>query len=433
MELKYSQVAQLTNLSNEKMVNIIKEKLAESENAAASLVFDDKIFVLDEANEQFYVADYNVSDRALNLSNWEKVDIQADNDKKFEELAEEYFDINNDAEIRVKDIVESFKLKFSNEPYKRLLNKTSLEKKSIVESSPKIKALKELREARKSVQDDISEVVEDQKISTLNSLIKENSPIQNTVSSIDFQSPLSVALFEEDSDRVISLSEKKKKTVNSKNVKQKVKNLWTSESFKEDFKEMVESLNEGEAEDTIENFIDNHREVLILKEDELEDLVLKTTLMIGESKVSDKLTTLFSEYYNLPKIQEARKDYLSRNMIVEAEGEGDAGGGEFDFEVEEEPEEKPKEKEADKKEADKKEKETTIDEDSINKIIKVLNKMKENLKEKTLEMKYVDSFIQALEDAKVGSMKEGKLKEILDFLSSVYETAKEKKAAEKEE
>jgi hypothetical protein len=42
----------------------------------------------------------------------------------------------------------------------------------------------------------------------------------------------------------------------------------------------------------------------------------------------------------------------------------------------------------------------------------------------------VKSFVTALEDAKVGSIGEGKLKEILDFLNSVYESANTEKDAE---
>jgi hypothetical protein len=61
-----------------------------------------------------------------------------------------------------------------------------------------------------------------------------------------------------------------------------------------------------------------------------------------------------------------------------------------------------------------------------------MNKIKENLEEKTMEAKYIGSFITALEDAKVGSIGEGKLKEVLDFLNSIYEQAQEVKDSEEE-
>jgi hypothetical protein len=118
-------------------------------------------------------------------------------------------------------------------------------------------------------------------------------------------------------------------------------------------------------------------------------------------------------------------------MINEAEGEGDAGNGyEFDDEQEDDVDVDVDVEAGEKKEKKAKDKETTIDEDSINRILKVMNKIKDNLEEKTLERKYIDSFIQSLEDAKVGSMSEGKLKEILDFLGSVYDQAKETKEEE---
>jgi hypothetical protein len=436
MNLKYSQLAHLTQFSNEKMVDLIKTKLAESENAAGALVFDDKIIVLDEESEDLYSVKYDIQDRALNLHEWEKINVIPDNKSYLEELAEDYFDPTGDPNIRTKDLVEAFKLKYSDEPFRRLINQASVEKKSIVESDSRIKSLKKLREARGQFIDDIADVVNDEKIKTIANNVNENSPVQNTVSRIDFKHPLSVSLFEEKSDRVISLSEGKKKKQRASTVRKKVKNLWTSESFKNDVKSMMDEL--SEAEDTkkvIENFVNNHKEVLVLSEEELEDLFLKTTLMIGEAANSEQVTQLMKDYYNLEEVQEERDDYLERNMISEAEGEGDAGGGyEFgDEDFEEEPEgEEPaaetggedQEKDKSKKKSSKK-KESTIDEDSINKIIKVLNKIKETQEEKTMERKYIENFIQALEDAKVGTMSEGKLKEIMDFLSSIYQEAQE--------
>lgn len=433
MDLKYSQIAQLAQFSNDKMVDVIKTKLAESENAAVALVFDDSLIVLDENNEQFYAVDYTVENRALNMTNWDPIKVQPDDQSRIEDLAEGYFDPLNEQPIRSRELVEAFMLKYSNEPFRRLVNQASIEKKSIVESNSRIKALKQLRKARGQFAEDIADIMEDQKIQTISSSVFESSPVQNTISRVDFRSPLSVSIFEEKSDRVINLSEKQKTKMRASNIKKKIKNMWTSESFKEDLKELMAEMAEAdEALPVLESFMDNHREVLVLSESELEDLVLKTTLMIGEAQRSDGLTQLFKEYYNLSETQAIREDYIARNMINEAEGEGDADAGyEFDDEKTDDESDVDVKVNSDEKETNKKsEKETTIDEDSINRILKVMNKIKESLEEKTLERKYVDSFIQSLEDAKVGSMSEGKLKEILDFLGSVYDQAKEAKEEE---
>lgn len=431
MDLKYSQIAQLAQFSNDKMVDVIKNKLAESENAAVALVFDDSLIVLDENNEQFYAVDYTVENRALNLANWDPIKVQPDDQTRIEELAESYFDPLSEQPIRSRELTEAFMLKYSNEPFRRLVNQASIEKKSIVESNSRIKALKQLREARGQFAEDIAEIMEDQKIQTISSSIFESSPVQNTISRVDFKSPLSISIFEEKSDRVINLSEKKKTKMRAANIKKKIKNMWTSESFKQDLKDLMSEMAEAdEALPVLESFMDNHKEILVLSENELEDLILKTTLMIGEAQRSDGLTQLFNEYYNLNETQAAREDYIARNMINEAEGEGDAGDYEFDDEeaVDIDVDVNADDKETKKKKSN--DKETTIDEDSINRILKVMNKIKESLEEKTLEKKYIDSFIQSLEDAKVGSMSEGKLKEILDFLGSVYDQAKETKEEE---
>jgi hypothetical protein len=409
----------LSNFSNDKMVGLIKNKISESENAAVALVFDDKLIILDEDNNKFYTVDYKVEDKALILANWEPIELIPDNDTRLEELSGKFFDVQNEDEIAVKDLVEAFRLKFSDEPVKELINRTALDKKSIVESNSKIKALREVRQTRALFIDDIIDIMEDPKIKALASRISENSPIQGTITSINFKQPVSVALFEESSNRVVNLSEKKKCKMRSGNVKKKVQNMWTSESFKEDIKSMIEEMTStNDVKKVLEDFVNQHIELLILEENELEDLILKTALMIGESKKAESLSSLFKEYYNLEETKKSREEFVSRNNLSEEE-EKEVPAEELAAD-EKKPEEKPAEKE------------TSIDEDSINKILKVMNKIKDNLEEKTLEAKYVNSFINALEDAKVGSIGEGKLKEIVDFLNSIYEQAQEEKDSEEE-
>lgn len=418
MDLKYSQIAQLSNFSNDRMVDIIKTKIAESENAAAALVFDDKLIVLDEATNDFYTVDYKVENKALKLSSWEKVRVLPDNNTRLEELAEGYFDPIDDAPVTVKSLVEAFRLKYADEPFRRLINKTAIEKRSIVESNPNIKALNEVRKVRSYFSDDIRDILEDTKISTIRQMIKESDSTQNSLTHVDFKSPVSISLFEESTDRVINLSAAKQSKVRSTNIKKKVKNLWTSESFKEDIKGLVKELGESDdIKESLSKFFGQHKEILVLEAAELEDLILKTALMVNEANNSDRLVTLFNDYYGLDEAKQLREDFIGRNMISEEDEE------EVDLDVEVETD--------DDEETEKKEKkETSIDEDSINKILKVMNKILENLEEKTMEAKYVQSFVKALEDAKVGSIGEGKLKEIIDFLSSVYEKAQAEETEE---
>ena len=428
MELTFSKLASISNFSNDKMVNYIKTKLAESENAAVALVFDDKLIVLDEDTDQFYTVNYEVSKKNLKLSEWEPINLVPDNETRIEELANEYFDPTKDSGITVGEIVEAFKLKYSDEPIKRLINQSAIDKRRIIESNEKIKALTEVRKIRTNFVEDIQDIVEDDKISVLMSRLQESDSAQGTITRVDFRSPVNISLFEESNGKVVNLTEKKKSKQRTGNIRKKVNNLWTSESFKEDLKDLIDFIDEGEnAKAVVTTFFSNHSELLILDESEVEDLILKTSLMIGEVEKSDSLSKMFKDFFTLGEAQEMREEFMLRNNISEKE-EDKAN----DFEPaenvgdEEGEEEEPKEKAKD-------DKETSIDEDSINKIVKVLNKMKDSLDEKSLEFKYVKSFIEALEDAKVGSMSEGKLKEILDFLTSIYEKAKSDKDEEDEE
>ena len=342
------------------------------------------------------------------MKTWEPINFIADNESRLDQLAEEFFDPTSQKEITVGKLVEAFKMKFADEPLKRLLNRTSCEKKVMQESVEKIKALKEIRDVREYFTDDIIDIIEDPKIGSLYIRISENAPVQSTVSKIDFKSPISVSLFSESSGKVVNMSEAKKMKKRSMNVKQKVMNsTWTSESFKDDFKSFLNELAEADdAKKVMDNFIKQHVEITILEADELEDLILKTALMIGESQKADSVVELFKEYYTLDEFQALKDEFITRNNIT-ADGTMTT--------------EEPIDEE---EEEDKSAKETAIDEDSINKILKVLNKISENLKEKTLEFRYTKGFISALEDAKVGSISEGKLKEILDFLTAIYEEAK---------
>jgi hypothetical protein len=181
---------------------------------------------------------------------------------------------------------------------------------------------------------------------------------------------------------------------------------------------VVEMANSEEPKEVLEKFVGQYKELLILEEAELADLILKTTLMIDEAAKADSLVDLFSEYYQLDEAQELKEEFINRNNLLEAEDEESA-----EMPSEEEEAEEGEEGEEEKKE-------TSIDEDSINKIVKVLNKIRDNLEDKSMEAKYVDAFVDALEDAKVGSVSEGKLKEILDFLLSIHEKAKESKEEE---
>jgi hypothetical protein len=412
MDLTYSQIAQASMFSNDKMVTLIKQRLAESANAAVALVFDDKLIVLDEEKDEFYSVNYKVENKALKLEGWDKVNLLADNESRLETLSEEFFDPYGKKEITVKSLVEAFKLKHSDQPVRMMLNRTATEKKRIVESNDRIKAIREVRDAKEYFSDDIAEIFNDPKIKALSSKMAESNPVQASVNRINFSSPISISLLEESSNKIINLSEKKKSKVKFGNIKKKVQNMWTSESFKKDLKSLINEMGKTEnVKLVLESFIKQHVEILILEASEIEDLVLKTALMINEAAKADSLVGLFREYCSLDEAKKQKEDFISRNNIV-----SDSVNEQEEPEVE---------KETDKEEP--KEKETSIDEDSINKILKVLNKIGENLKEKTMESRYVKSFVTALEDAKVGSVSEGKLKEVLDFLSTVYDSAQEEK------
>lgn len=403
MELKYSQITKLADLSNEKIVGLIKKKIAESDNAAVSLVFDDKLIILETKNDEFYVVDYKIENNKLTLSNWEKINIIPDDQTKIEELAEKIFDTDLNEEIKVGEIVEAFKLKYGNENIKKLINKTVLEKQQIIERDFRIKSLHKLMGLNEEFSYEIGEIINDQKLNA----IKESfvNPVQNIISTIDFKSPVSVYLFEDENDKKINVSRRKITKKTTENVKKKVSNLWTSETFKKDFIDLTLSENLG---DGVLRFIDDHKEILVLNEQELEDLILKTSIISGKANLSEKMITLFKEaceYYDQNKI----KDEYIKNLLEEAEKKAD---------------------QSDEEDVSDQEEEITIDEASLNKIIKVMNKIKSKLDENSHERKYVEEFVKSLEDAKIGSIKEGKLKEVLDFLSVVYEKSTKKDGEE---
>lgn len=427
MNKKYSDVKLLMNHSNDKMVEIIKAKIAESENAAVALVFDDKLLVLDEERDEFYAVNYKIEDRALKLSDWDKINLIADNDTKLESIANDYFDPLKESNATVRDMVEAFELKYSDQPVKQLINNTHSSKKSISESTPKIKALKEVRKVSNKFKDEVSELFKDDKIKSMFMTISESDSIQGTISRIDFKRPLSVALFEEISNKVINMTTKKADKQRTGNIVKKVNNLFKSEQFKTDFGALIKDVSESEdVKSSLIKFINEHKEILLISESELEDLIVKTTIMIGEAINVDTMVNVFKEFVELDEVSKMRDEYIERNNINESE---DNPFDEMDKEDDKKEDDTDDSKEDDKKD-DKKDKESTIDEDSINKIIKVLNKIKEPLKEKTLEIKFISTFLKVLDDAKVGSIPEGKLKEILEFLSSIYEQAKNEKEEE---
>jgi hypothetical protein len=389
------------------------------------------LIVLNEETQEFYQCDYDVQKRALNLKNWEKIDLVPDNNSKLENLSFDYFNPINENEIKVKDLVNAFKLKHSEEPFKALVNESMSKKRSITQSNPRIKAISELRKVREFLQDDITEIFEDLKIKSLKEEISKKSPVQSMIGRIDFKNPISISLFEESSEKVINLTEKKQCQKRSKNVAKKVKNLWTSESFKSEFAKLIkEALASENSKEIIEKFLEQHKELLILSESDFEDLILKTVLISSDAKDANSVVEEFVSIYKDPKFQDFKDEYLERNNISEAKDEDDDEDDKEDDKEEDGDEDEDDEKKKSKKE--KAEDETSIDEDTLNKFIKVFDKIKEQLKEKTLEYKYVNKLIETLEDAKIGSISEGKLKEVVDFLDSVYIKAQQEKDDQEE-
>jgi len=302
MQLTYNKFKQVVSKSSERIFDKIAKTLAMTENAALVAMFDDKLVLLDEKKEQLYLSDYVFENSILKIHNHERIKLSENDDSYLDQVVGKYFDLDDDTPISVNEMMTGFNLKFKNQSLDIITEAKDRKYQAIMES-PRVKAIRTVREVKNLFKEDIDRLWEEDYMQPL-SLKADNAKdaIPSTLKSVKFDYPYDVTIVNTD---VGSPAPALLKIAGETNVMKAMTDLagrvdqkWKSDSFRKAFATAIESLLKTEsielAKTTLLNFLEENKELFLLDEKKLEELLVKTSLMTGETD-TDSIVSVFNK------------------------------------------------------------------------------------------------------------------------------------------
>lgn len=436
MQLTFNKFKQVVDKSSEKVFNKIAEALSASDNAALVSMYDDKLIVLDEDREDFYLCDYVFENNVLSMKNFELIGLTENDDAYLDQVTEKYFDLDDDEPITIGEMMTGVNLKFKNNN-RQIFNEAKDRKYRKIMESPRIRAIKRAREVRDLFVEDIKRLMEedfmgklqfkvdgDQKDSvpaTLNK-VKWNSPYPITVNT-EQGKPVNLIKIKDDANVMDAMT----------NLASHLSDKWKSDSFRGKFEKMVKDILATEsvelARTAVLNFLDENKELFLLKKELFEELITKTTLMVGEGD-SDTVVKIFESIVDSKPGRMMKRKFFKENNLNEEKI------AEINRLAEEDELPAPSSMDSDEDDSDDdmsaEEPTSDLDTEEVNKIIDIFKKIVKQLESDSPEAEYVQGLISSLDSAKVKGIEDSKMKEIIDFLSSA-KAPKEEAEEEDEE
>ena len=417
MQLSYNNFKQVVDNSSERIFNKIAEAVATSENAALVAMYDDKLIMLDEEKEDLYLCDYLFENGVLTIHKFEEIALTENDGNYLDEVLDKYFDADDEEPISVQDLMNGFNLKYKNES-RSIVTEAKDRKSRKIQESGKIRAIKKAREARNMFNEEIKDLMEEPFMQHLDAKlyqanVKSGDSVAPALNKVNFKTPYPIFVNTDqggEAKELIKLKDNTNVMDAMKGAALKLSDKWKSDSFRGKFEKMInqilatESIELGKT--AVLTFIDENKELFLLKDELFEELIVKTTLMLGEGNTDD-IVSLFDRIRETKEYRVMRNEYFRRNGIDEAKLEQlnrIVEEGEEAAEMDEEP----------AKEAG-----NDLDSEEVNKIIDIFKKIKKALEDDSPEAVYVTGLIASLDGAKVGGIEDSKMKEIIDFLGSV--------------
>lgn len=430
MQLTYNKFKQVVDNSSEKLFRKISEAISTSENAALVAMFDDKLILLDEDTEELFICDYLFENGILTFHKFEPVSLTENDETYLDEVVGQYFDLDDESPITVGDLMTGFKLKYNNESTLIVQEARDRKNKMIMES-PRIRAIKRARDARNMVAEEIKTLLEEPFVQHLDqklyhSNVKSGDSVAPALNKVNFKTPYPVFVNTDvggEAKDLLKLRDNTNAMDAMKGVALKLSDKWKSDSFRKKFEKMIDQILATESVElgktAVLSFLDENKELFLLKDELFEELLMKTTLMLGEGNYEDVLDVF-------KKIMTGREGRLMKNEFFKKNGITEERLEEINHLVEQGDEAVD---DVDMDEEPAKEAGNDLDAEEVNKIIDIFKKIKKNLEDDSPEAEYVDGLISALDSAKVSGIEDSKMKEIIDFLSAV-EAPKNKKNKE---
>jgi len=431
MQLTFNKFKQVVDKSSEKIFGKIAEALAASDNAALVSMYDDKLVVLDEEKEDFYLVDYVFENNILSMKNFELIGLTENNDTYLEQVTGKYFDLDDEEPITLGEMMTGVNLKFKNNS-RQIYNEAKDRKYRKIMESPRIRAIKKARQVRDMFIEDIKSLMEEDFMSKIQLKVDGNSSdgIPATLNRVKWSSPYPINVNVEQGQPVSLL--KIKDNANAMdamtNLASHLSDKWKSDSFRNKFEKMVKEILATEsielARTAVLNFLDENKELFLLKKELFEELITKTTLMVGEGD-SDTVVKIFENIVDSKPGRTMRRKFLKDNNLTEDKVAQINRLAEED-ELPEAPSLDLDSDDDDDKESA--ESTTDLDTEEVNKIIDIFKKIVKQLESDSPEAEYVQGLISSLDSAKVKGIEDSKMKEIIDFLSSAKAPKKEEES-----
>ena len=436
MQLTYNKFKQVVDRSSQKVFDTIAEALAASENAALVSMYDDKLIVLDEANENLYICDYNFENGVLGILNFEEIALTENDSNYLEEVVEKYFDLDDDEPITLGQLKTGFDLKFKNESKSIFTEAKDLKARKIMES-PRIRALKRVRNVRNLFAEDINDLMEEPFMQHLDQkLYNPNIASQETVgrdlNKVAFKNPYPIFVNTEQGKQakeLLTLRDNTNAMDAMKRLAGHLSDKWKSDAFRKKFEKMVGQILQTESielgKNAVLNFLDENKELFLLKDNLFDELITKTTLMLGEGD-TDSVVAIFK------KIFESKEGRLMRTLFFRENSIDEEKLDEINSIVEQGEDEGAEDMDV-AAVAVKKDAGNDLDSEEVNKILDIFKKIKKQLEADSPESEYIGGIVASLDSAKVKGIEDSKMKEIIDFLSSASAPEKEEKKSKKGE
>lgn len=433
MQLTYNKFKNLVDNSSERLFQKISEAIATSDNAALVAMFDDKLVLLDEENEELFLCDYLFENGVLTFHKFEPVELSENDDTYLDEVVGQYFDLDDESPITVGDLMNGFRLKYNNES-EVIVQEAKDRKAKKIQESARIRAIKRARSARDMFAEEIQSLLEEPFIQHLDTKMHQANAksgadsVAPALNKVNFKTPYPVFVNTDiggEAKDLLKLRDNTNAMDAMKGVALKISDKWKSDAFRSKFSKMIDKILATESVElgktAVLTFLDENKELFLLKEELFDELVMKTTLMLGEGKFED-VVDVFKKIMTSREGRLMKNDYFKRNGITEERLE------ELNSIVESD--EKVDDVEVDDEPA--KEAGNDLDSEEVGKIVDIFKKIKKALEDDSPESEYVVGLIAALDSAKVSGIEDSKMKEIIDFLSSV-EAPKKKKDAPSDE
>lgn len=426
MQLTYNKFKQAVDSSAEKLFGKIAEAVATSDNAALVAMYDDKLVLLDEQKEEFYLCDYKVESGILTISNPDEIALVENDDTYLDEVVERYFDLDDDTPITVNEMMTGFNLKYRDDSEPMINEAKDLKYRKIMES-PRIRAIKKVREVRDRFASDINKLMEENWAKQITHKVQNSQDsIPSALARVDWKEdyPIKVNIDQGKPVNMIKVKDNTNVMDAMKNLASHISDKWKSSTFRGKFEKMISQIMKTESFENskaaVLNFLDENKELFVLNNELFEELIVKTTLMAGEGD-TDTVLEIFEGIMKTPESRKMKARFIKENNLTQEKiakiNQLTEEGGE-DTEM-------PSGDEMPSSEEGSKEAGNDLDMEELNKIKDIFKKIRKSLEDDSPEAEYIDGIISSLDSAKVQGIEDSKMKEVIDFLSSTNEKGEE--------